>query len=88
MGDGYCPYRKFWSSVFLGVWASLKIIIGAPGGLSRLRFQLSFGSGHDLTVRGSESHIGLCTDGAKPAWDSLSLFSPLSLFLSKINKQF
>ena len=33
---------------------------------------LDFGSGHDLVVRGIESHIRLCADGAEPAWDSLS----------------
>ena len=26
-----------------------------------------FGSGHDLTVRGLEPHVGLCTDSAEPA---------------------
>ena len=29
-------------------------------------------SGHDLTVCESEPRIGLCADGAKPAWDFLS----------------
>ena len=51
------------------------------------------GSGHDLMVHEFEPYIGLCTVGAKPAWDSLSP-SPsapplhsLSLSLSlKINK--
>ena len=38
---------------------------------------LDFGSGHDLTVREKEPHVGLCADGVEPAWDSLSL--PLSL---------
>ena len=37
---------------------------------------LDFGSGHDLTVYEFESHVGLCADGAEPAW-ILSL--PLSL---------
>ena len=50
---------------------------------------LNFGSGHDLTVRGIEPHVGLC---AEPAWDSLyhSLSAPslLMLALSKINKHF
>ena len=44
-------------------------------------------SGHDLTVHGIEPHIGLCTDTAEPAWDSLSpsLSAPplFSLSLSK-----
>ena len=33
---------------------------------------LDFSSGHDLTVQGFEPCIGLCTDSAEPAWDSLS----------------
>ena len=41
------------------------------------RLTLDFGSGHDLKVLEFEPHIGLCTDRAEPAWDSLSL--PLSL---------
>ena len=54
---------------------------------------LGLGSGHDLMVRGFESHFGLCANSAEPAWDFLSLslsLSPLcpshahSLFL-KIN---
>ena len=39
---------------------------------------LDFGSGHDLTVREFKPCIGLGTDDAKPAWDSL----PPSPFLS------
>ena len=38
---------------------------------------LDFGSGHDVCFLGFELRIGLCTDCADPAWDSLSL--PLSL---------
>ena len=48
------------------------------------------GSGHDLIVPGFEPGVGLCTDSAESAWDSLSLFLPLpahilslSLSLSK-----
>ena len=44
----------------------------------------SFSSGHDLTVREFEPHIGLCTDGAEPAWDSLSL--PLSRPFHSLSK--
>ena len=33
---------------------------------------LDFGSGHDLTVHGRETRVGLCTDSADPAWASLS----------------
>ena len=42
---------------------------------------LDFGSSHDLTVRGSEPHVGLCAGSVESAWDSLSLsslFLPLS----------
>ena len=34
---------------------------------------LDLGSGHDLTVCGTEPHIGLCADSAVPAGDPLSL---------------
>ena len=40
---------------------------------------LDFSSGHDLVVCEIKPCIGLCTDSAKPAWDSLSPF--LSLLL-------
>ena len=33
---------------------------------------LNFCSGHDLTVHGIESCVGLCADSVKPAWDSPS----------------
>ena len=57
---------------------------GAPGWLS----QLSSGSGHDLTVREFEPHVGLCADSSEPgpASDSvspsLSAPPPLTLSLS------
>ena len=37
------------------------------------------GSGHDLTVRGFEPHVGLCADGdgTEPAWDSVFPSRPL-----------
>ena len=54
---------------------------GAPGWLRRLTGPtLDLGSGHDFTVREFEPCVGLCADGAEPAWDS-----PLFLAL-KINK--
>ena len=34
---------------------------------------LDFVSGHDLMVCEFEACIGLCADGADPAWSSLSL---------------
>ena len=37
---------------------------------------LVFGSGHDLTVREFELHIGLQVAGAEPAWESLFLSPP------------
>ena len=42
---------------------------------------LDFSSGHDLAVRGFEPHVGLHTDSAEPAWDSL----PLSLYPSPVH---
>ena len=36
------------------------------------RPSLDLGSDHDLTVRGIEPHIRLCTDSVGPVWDSLS----------------
>ena len=56
---------------------------GAPGWLSQLCSAPDFGSGHDLTVCEFKPHIGLCTDSAEPAWDSLSPTTSL-----KINKHF
>ena len=49
---------------------------------------LGFGSGHDLTVRGFEPHVGLCADSVEPAWDSLSpsLSAPTSLRINKLKK--
>ena len=50
---------------------------------------LDLGSCHDLLVCEMESHVGLCTDSAGPAWDSLcpSLSLPLpTSFSLKINK--
>ena len=37
------------------------------------RLTLDFSSGHDRMVLEIEPHIGLCTNSAEPAWDSLSL---------------
>ena len=52
---------------------------------------LDLSAGHDHMVRETEPSVGLCTDSAEPAWDSLPppLSAPplLVLFLSlKINK--
>ena len=43
---------------------------------------LGFGSGHDITVCEFEPRIGLHTDSAEPAWDSLCLSLSVSLSLS------
>ena len=40
---------------------------------------LGFGSGHDLMVCEFEPLVGLHSDSAEPAWDSLSLFALLLL---------
>ena len=51
----------------------------SPGGSSVKRLTLDSGSGHDPTVCGVESYIGLCVHSTEPAWDSLSLYFSLSL---------
>ena len=43
---------------------------------------LDFALGHDLTVHGIKLCIGLCSDSAELAWDSLSPSSSLPLPLS------
>ena len=53
---------------------------------------LDSGSGHDLVVGEFQTHVGLCADSSKPAWESVSHSVPpllaLSLSLSKsTNKQ-
>ena len=40
---------------------------------------LHFGSGRDLTVRGTEPCVGLCADSEEHAWVSFSLSLYLSL---------
>ena len=37
---------------------------------------LNLSPGHDLAVGEFEPHVGLCTDGAVPAWDSVSPLCP------------
>ena len=63
---------------------------GAPGWLDGLSVRLLI-SGRDLTVRGIEPHVGLCTDGVEPAGDSLSLclcpFPTLSLKMINLRKK-
>ena len=43
------------------------------------------GSGYDLTVRGIEPHVGLCTGSTEPARDSLSA-SPLPMLTFSQNE--
>ena len=43
---------------------------------------LDLGSGHDLTVGKFKPRIGLCADGTKPAWDSVSPSLPLPCLCS------
>ena len=52
---------------------------GRLGAQSGERLTLGFGSGHDLTVRGFGSRVGLCAGCTEPAWGSLSLSAPLQL---------
>ena len=59
------------------------LFVGAPGGSVKCP-TLDFGSGPDLTVRKIGPHVGLCPDGAEPAWDSL--YAPPLLSLSLKNK--
>ena len=47
-----------------------------------MRPTLGFSSDRDLTVCEFAPRIGLCTDSAEPAWDSLSLSLPLPRSLS------
>ena len=46
---------------------------GAPGGLSWLSLGFLVLTQVMISVRELEPHVGLCADGAEPAWDSLSL---------------
>ena len=46
---------------------------------------IDFSSGHELTVREFQPHVGLCADSVESAWDSLSL-CPSPSFSLKINK--
>ena len=47
---------------------------------------LGFSSGHDLTVCEFEPHVGPGADSAEPAWDSLSVTTPLTLSVSLSQK--
>ena len=55
----------------------IRRIMGHLGGSVR-HSTLDFSSGLDLTVCEFKPHIGLCADGVKPPWNSLSpsLFTP------------
>ena len=46
----------------LGAWVAHSVKRRTP----------DFGSGHDLTVHGFESHMGLHADSMETAWNSLS----------------
>ena len=48
---------------FRGIWLAQSV--------ERLTFD--FVSGRDLTVRGIEPRVRLCSGSTEPAWDSLSL---------------
>ena len=82
-------------TVKTGVLTITKRIRGAWEAHTVKHPTLDLGLGHDLTVRGLEPHIGLCSDGVVPAWDSVSpLSAPTQLvcahtcaFSLKINKR-
>ena len=60
-------------------------------GQSTEHLTLDFSSGHDFRVREMEPRMGLCTDSAEPAWDSLSVSLcplPLSLKINELKKKF
>ena len=60
---------------------------GAWGAQSIKPRTLGFGSGHDLTVREFEPCIGLFTDSAEPAWESVTpSLCPSPTLSLKINK--
>ena len=50
------------------------MIWGAWVAQSVKRPTFDFGSGHGLTVRELEPHIGLCADSAEPVWEMFYLF--------------
>ena len=56
-----------------------KLEEGCLGGSVVYELESWFGSGHDLTVREFNSHIGLCAESVEPAWDSFSLSLSLSV---------
>ena len=66
---------------------------GAWGAQSVKRPTFDFGSGHDITVRELEPHVGLHAVRVEPAWDSLSLplsgppLFVLSLSVNKLKKK-
>ena len=66
--SGYLKERRCW-----GTWVAQSV----------KHPTLDFGSGGGLTVREFDLHIGLCADGAEPAWDSLPLCSSSTCALSR-----
>ena len=76
--------RKFGNVARYKIKMEKSDFLGHLGG-SVKHLTLDFGSGHDLTVHEIEPHIGLCTDSADPAWDSLSpSFSAPPLFMRSL----
>ena len=47
---------------------------------------LGFGSDHDLVVPEFKPQVGLCADGAEPAWDSLSQNKYTKVKKKKVNR--
>ena len=56
-----------------GILCKIQVHSGAPGWLSQLSAPtFGFSSGHDLSVCGFESCVGLCAESTEPAWGTLS----------------
>ena len=56
-----------------GILCKVQLHSGVPGWLSQLSAPtLGFSSGHDLSVCGFESRVGLCAESTEPAWGTLS----------------
>ena len=80
------PLERFRSLPYIGIGRVRSTgKRGAWVAQSVRRLTLDFGSGHDLTVREFGPRVGLCTDSAEPAWNSLSLSLCLSAALSHVH---
>ena len=58
--------------MYITAYIKMTLVFGCLDGSVDKHPTLDFDSGHDLTVRGIEPHIGLWADSVEPAWDYLS----------------